>query len=47
MGSDFFRPCATNLLAQKEKLPWEGNRKEKPEIERCFSINIKETLDSG
>jgi hypothetical protein len=40
-GSDFFTPCATNLLAKNNPMPWEGKDEEKPEIDRCFRINIK------
>lgn len=47
IGNDFFKPCATNLKIKNEPMPWEGEPDKKPEIERCYSLNIKEKLESG
>jgi hypothetical protein len=35
------------LKVKNEPMPWEGDADKKPEIERCYSINIKEKLESG
>jgi hypothetical protein len=42
MGVDFFDPAATNMGKNNLKLKWAGDEGKKPDVKRCFEINIKE-----
>lgn len=47
-ANDFFVPCATNVHRENEIFPWAGvEEDEKPEDERCFSLNLKKINDDG
>jgi len=41
LGNAFFDPAARNMGKQNLKLKWVGDEAKKPDIARCFEINIK------
>jgi hypothetical protein len=48
LGNDFFKPCATFLKTKKEAhIPWTGDAKDAPEIDRCYTLNIKVKNEAG
>jgi hypothetical protein len=48
MGNDFFKPCATFLKGEEgAQIPWAGDVKDAPELDRCFTLNIKVKNDAG